>query len=293
MNKVNNNLFPFRDKWIHLDGNQIRYIDEGKGDILLFCHPSIATSFMYRNLVLKLSPQYRCIALDFPGFGMSTARKGYEHSIQSQAHIVSELIHKLDLKDIFPVMQEIGGHAAIMALRAFPERVKGIIITDTIIFPVSEYPRITKMLDLINGKLFTLLNARFNLMIRGTYRFGIRNRKLSITERNAYNNAFDTKEKRRLVTSMLHQLKKEESLLRDVKHAFETTFNNTPALLIYGEKDPLFEMDIPQSILALLPVSELHIIKGEAHFPHEGAPDEMAEIIHQWITRLHGHLSES
>lgn len=33
----------------------------------------------------------------------------------------------------------------------------------------------------------------------------------------------------------------------------------------------------------LLPNSELHWIKGEAHFPHEGAPEEMNLIVADWL----------
>jgi hypothetical protein len=29
--------------------------------------------------------------------------------------------------------------------------------------------------------------------------------------------------------------------------------------------------------------TELHFIKGEAHFPHEGTPDEMSNIINNWL----------
>jgi len=196
---------------------------------------------------------------------------------------MTEFIEKLDLNDLYPVVQEIGGHAAIIALLPTPHKIKGVIITDTILFPVSEYKKISTMLEFINGSFFNFFNKRFNLLIRASYRFGIRNRKLSKDERQFYKNVFDTMEKRRLITHMLYQLKNEESLMRRIKNGFEVTLNKKPALLIYGSKDPVHELGISKRIKNMLPFSELHLIEGEAHFPHEGAPDEMARLISNWI----------
>jgi haloalkane dehalogenase len=286
MNTISKALFPFESKWIDLGGNRVHYVDEGHGDTLLFCHPSIATSFMYRHLIRLLSPNYRCVALDFPGFGLSTAHTTYTYSIQSQAEVMSMFIEKLALTNLYPVVQEVGGHAAIIALLPTPQKVKGVIITDTILFPISEYKRISNMLGFINSMFFNFVNGQFNLLIRVSYRFGIRNRKLSKAERQVYKRAFDTKEKRRLITHMLNRLKVEEGLMNKIRNGFETTLNKKPALLIYGSKDPVHEMGISQRIKSMLPYSELHLIEGEAHFPHEGTPNKMARLISNWMVKL-------
>lgn len=268
---------------MEIDGNRIHYTDEGKGPVLLFCHPSIATSFMYRRFISELSRSYRCVALDFPGFGLSTAAPGYRFTIQSQSVIVEKLIRNLKLDNIYPVVQEIGGHAALTALSKTPDKVKGIILTDTIIFPISEIPKFAKFLKLVNGPIFTFLSTNFNFLIRATYRFGIRKRKLSKEERKVYRNMFDTREKRKRITQMLYQLVLEEELMKGVKRSFETIFANLPVLLIYGDKDDVYKLGMPRMIQNLIKNTELHLINDEAHFPHEGAPDEMIAIIREWL----------
>lgn len=275
-------MFPFRSKWMDIQGSRVHYIDEGRGPVLLFCHPSIATSWMYRHLIGALSGSFRCIALDFPGFGMSTAASNYAPSIHSQSMVVAALVERLDVWNVIPVVQEIGGHAALAALLQSPERIQAMILTDTLIFPVSEYPRIQKMLGLIQAAPFRFLNARFNLMVRMTYRFGIRKRRLSRAERKEVRQMFATRERRRLVLHMLHQLREEEDLMRRIKEGFETVLRHVPTLLIYGDRDPIHEMGISKRIHALLPQSTLHLIPGEGHFPHEGAPEEMVEVIAGW-----------
>ncbi|HLG41667.1 MAG TPA: alpha/beta fold hydrolase [Chitinophagaceae bacterium] len=278
-------VYPFESKWINIKGNNIHYIDEGKGKTILFCHPPVSSSFMYRNLIKQLSVCYRCVTLDFPGFGLSDAAPDYDQSIRSQSVIIESFLEQLQLKEIFLLMQEVGGHATIIALMKQPANLKGIILTDTIIFPVSAYPKIFKMLNFVNGGIFNFLNCNFNLLIRAMTRFGINNRKLSKEERNVYKELFNTKEKRELITFMLHQLVVEEPLLRNIQTAFETIFNKVPALLIYGSKDPLHKLGIPERINAMLTNSELHFIIGEGHFPHEGEPEKMTVIIKDWMNK--------
>jgi haloalkane dehalogenase len=281
-------LYPFQSKWTTVDGHRIHYIDEGEGDAILFCHPPVASSFMYRNIIKELSKNHRCIALDFPGFGLSLIAPGsnYVQSINNQAAILDGFLKNIQLQSTFFLMQECGGHAAMKVLMQQPGKLKGIIITDTIIFPVSTYPRIKTMLSLVNGSVFNFINTNFNFLIRAMTRFGIRNRKLSKEERNTYKQMFKSKETRRASTHMLHQLVIEEELLLKIQTAFETTFNKLPTLIIYGEKDPLTGMGVPRRINNLLLNSELHLIKGEGHFPHEGEPLKMCELIGSWVDRL-------
>lgn len=283
MKSYNPLLFPFQSKWLNIDDNNIHYIDEGAGEIILFFHPPIASSFMYRNMIKCLVPYYRCIAIDFPGFGLSSAANGLQHSIQTQANIVEKFLEKLYLQNFYFVMQEVGGHAALLAIMKHPENLKGIILTDTIIFPVSQYPRLTRMLNIVNSTFFNFINSNFNLLIKISTRSGFGPRKLTKEERDTYLEMFDTKEKRKRTTMLLHELVTREDLLKKIQTAFETTFNTTPTLLIYGEKDSLTKLKVPQRIKNLLHDAELHFIEGVEHFPHEGTPEAISLIIQNWI----------
>src|SRR5688500_15349964 len=157
-------LYPFQSKWTSINGQSIHYIDEGKGEVILFCHPPVASSFMYRNMIKILSKNFRCIALDFPGFGLSSLStdSSYKQSINSQAEILDLFLKNIQLRSAYLLMQECGGHAAMKVFIQQPEKLKGVIITDTIIFPVSQYPKIKRMLSLVNGPFFNFFNTNFN-----------------------------------------------------------------------------------------------------------------------------------
>ena len=75
--KVDTELFPFKSRSAELgSGATIHFIDEGQGPLLLLLHGNPTWSFLYRNIVSGLKDRFRCIAPDYPGFGLSIAPAG-------------------------------------------------------------------------------------------------------------------------------------------------------------------------------------------------------------------------
>ena len=285
MKEYNSSLYPFESKWTQIEGNQIHYIDEGQGDVILFSHPPLASSFMYRDFVKFLRKQYRCIALDYPGFGLSAASDHYPMDIEAQSKIVEKFILKLDLNNIYVLGHDTGGPSVFGAAIHHPQLFKGVILTDTIIYPISQYAKLGKMLGIVGATSFTWFNAYTNFLVRTTFKYGIRTTRLTKEVRQEYHRMFNTREKRKHITQMLCSLKESELFMHQIKRGFETVLNNKPALLIYGEKDPVTALGIPDRIHQLLPNSELFLIPKEGHFPHEGQPKQMSEIMHHWIKK--------
>jgi haloalkane dehalogenase len=69
-------LLPYSSHWIEVQGHTIHYLDEGSGPTLLMLHGNPTWSFLYRRLIAGLSDRFRCVALDYPGFGLSRAAAG-------------------------------------------------------------------------------------------------------------------------------------------------------------------------------------------------------------------------
>ncbi|WP_190811447.1 alpha/beta fold hydrolase [Flagellimonas sp. S3867] len=285
MNSYNAKLYPFKSKWMDIDGNKIHYIDEGQGTTILFSHPPLGSSFMYREFIKYLRSKYRCIAIDYPGFGLSKANWDYKVGVEQQSIILDSFLQRLNLTDIYVVGHDTGGPSAFKVAIDRPDIFKGLILTDTVIYPISEYSKLAIMLDIVGSGFFGWLNARTNFLVRATFRYGIRTRKLSNAERGQYLSMFNTNAKRTRITQMLFDLKQNEAFMKKVKLGFETVLNLKPTLMVYGSKDPVRELGIVDRICKLLPNSELHLISNEGHFPHEGQPIKMSQLIEDWISK--------
>ena len=43
--------YPFENKYIQLETGKLHYVDEGKGDVILFIHGVPTWSFLYRDFI--------------------------------------------------------------------------------------------------------------------------------------------------------------------------------------------------------------------------------------------------
>jgi len=64
-------LFPFTSRLVEIDSARPHYVDEGSGPVLLFLRGAPNWSFFYREFIRDLCSDFRCVALEFPGFGLS------------------------------------------------------------------------------------------------------------------------------------------------------------------------------------------------------------------------------
>ncbi len=279
-------LFPFESRWVDIGQHSIHYVDEGKGPVILFSHAALGSSFMFRKFIEILSPFYRCIALDYLGFGLSSDVPSQNYSILTQSYILQEFIHRLNLTDIIGLGHDTGGPSLFRVAAEHPNLFQGLILTDTLIFPSYTYERIHRMLSLVGSGLFQWVNAQTNFLAKATFSRGITTRKLSQEEKRQYEQLFSTPHKRRRITQLLYSLREESKMMEELSQAFKKHLKDKPSLLIYGEKDPLTQLGIPQRIHEMLSKSELLFVEKEGHFPHEGQPEFMANSIHQWIQAL-------
>lgn len=129
---VNKNLFPYQNRFIKLSGgHHIHYIDEGNGPLLLMLHGNPTWSFLYRKLIAELKDNFRCIAPDLPGFGLSEAPQDYDFSASAHSKVLEDFIKALKIESFIMIGQDWGGPLGLHLATRFPEKVKGAILGNT------------------------------------------------------------------------------------------------------------------------------------------------------------------
>jgi len=118
-------------------GARVHYVDEGQGPTLLFLHGNPAWSFQWRELIRTLRSSFRCVALDYPGFGLSAGPRGYGYTPREQSLVVEELVSRLGLRDVTLVMQDWGGPIGLGFAGRRPELVRGVVLGSTWAWPTS------------------------------------------------------------------------------------------------------------------------------------------------------------
>jgi haloalkane dehalogenase len=276
-------LYPFESRYVEIDGNQVHYVDEGTGPALLFLHAGPAWSFIYRNFIVGLKDRFRCVALDYPGFGLSTAQEGYGYTLVEHSEIVEKFIQRLNLTEITMMVHDSAGPIGLGVAIRQPDLFKALILTDTFGWALSDHnPSVVRMLKFVSGPVFGFFNQSFNLLPWIVARFAARRRKLSKAERAACTKAFPTWASRRRIQTLFRDLYMQEDYMRGVEQGLKQHLRNLPVLLMYGENDAAVQAGFMSHFEEIFPYHRSILIRGEQHFPHEGAPEEMVAAIQDW-----------
>lgn len=134
--------YPFASHRLNLDGLRYHYIDEGPRDAapLLFVHGNPTWSFAWRNLVRALSPEYRCVAVDHIGCGLSDKPQRHAYTLDQHIGNLSALIESLDLRNITLVAHDWGGCIGMGAAGRLPDRFARFVLMNTAAFRSTRMP---------------------------------------------------------------------------------------------------------------------------------------------------------
>ena len=70
---VSDEMFPFESKFFTTpSGQSMHFVDEGAGEPIVFVHGNPSWSFEFRHLIKDLRSDFRCVAADHIGFGLSS-----------------------------------------------------------------------------------------------------------------------------------------------------------------------------------------------------------------------------
>jgi len=102
------------------NGCDVAYIDEGKGNrVLFFIHGLATYALSWKKNIEYLKDHYRCIAIDLPGNGASS-HGDYPYGVSFFADVVYEIIQKLNLKNVSIVGHSMGSQVAMTTVIRYP-----------------------------------------------------------------------------------------------------------------------------------------------------------------------------
>ncbi len=90
--------YPFESHYAAVEGASLHYADQGSGPPVLMVHGNPTWSVLYRGLIDGLRGQYRCVAVDLAGFGLSVPPPDFSFKPEDQAGLAAGLLDRLDLR---------------------------------------------------------------------------------------------------------------------------------------------------------------------------------------------------
>jgi haloalkane dehalogenase len=268
-------LFPVEHRYLEIDGARLHYVSEGEGETLLLLHGNPAWSFLYRKIIAGLKDDYRCVAPDFPGYGLSTAPPGYGYTPAEHSAILERFVDTLELRDLTIMVQDWGGPIGLGLAGRRPELVRGLIIGNTFAWPLDRDPRIRLFSALMGGPIGRSFTRAFNLVPRFFFWRGFA-QPLAPSVRQAYLAPWRDRDRRAPATIGPRQLVHAKAYLRQVENNLPALADR-PALVVWGEKDFAFHADAIERFEAAFPNHQTIRYPNASHFLQEDVGDQIAD----------------
>ncbi len=274
-------LYPFAAHTLNVGPGRLHYLDEGAGKPVVMVHGTPSWSFLYRHLVRALSSEYRCVAPDNLGFGLSDQPAGFAYTPAAHAENLETFINTLGLKDIVLVVHDFGGPIGLSYALKHPENVRALVVMNTWLWHNRPLERAGKLLANPVGKfLYKQLNFEA-LLLRLVFAD-----KTVLTKKllRHYLGPFPTPASREPLFALVNTLEASNAWF-DALWAERAAVADKPALLVWGVKDKL----VPVSFLArwqeLFTNAETRELDA-GHFVQEEAGERVGQAVKEFLKRL-------
>ncbi len=264
---------------IDVEGFRIEYLEGGRGDVVLLLHGFGANKDNWTRISKQLTPHFRVIAPDLPGFGESSRQPDANYTIAVQADRVNAFVRTLGIQSFHLGGSSMGGNIAGVYAAQHPENLislwlvapGGVATADPsemaktlnagkpnplIVESPEDYQR---LLDFIFVKKPFIPRPLLNQLAKDA----IRNRSIN-------------------------QIIFKQINVASRKIGLESTLKGSvvPTLILWGDNDRVLHVSGANILASVMPKSQVAIMKGVGHLPMIEKPKESAEIYMSFLNQI-------
>jgi pimeloyl-ACP methyl ester carboxylesterase len=261
--------WPLRQR-TRVSGGEIAFDVFGNGPPVVLVHGTPSRSYIWRNVAAALAERHVVHVFDLLGFGDSEKHEGIDASIPAQSRALAELVELWGLEAPAIAGHDIGGAIVLRAHLLDGVPFDRIALIDAVVLRPWITPA-TRHKQNYSDAYRTMPNHIFEQTVIAHLR--------TATARPVDEATFD---------AVFGQWLGEEGQRRYMRNLaqfnerytaeFEPLLGSmqTPARIIWGERDAWLEPALASCLRELLPNSELKLIPEAGHFCMEDRPDEVA-----------------
>jgi pimeloyl-ACP methyl ester carboxylesterase len=266
---------------LELPQGKLRYFEAGSGSSIVFLHGLLVNANLWRKVVARLSPDFRCVALDLPlGSHTLPMPDAADLTPPGLADLIADALDALALEEVTLVGNDTGGALCQIVVTRRPERVGRLVLTSCDYrdnFPPPMF-RYFKPAAAIPGAMKVLmLPMRLRAPRRLPFAFGwLVKRPIDRQTEDSY-----------LLAGMT--IPGVERDLKRVIKGIHTRYTNEaadrlgefdkPALIAWSRNDRFFKPAHAQQLARELPNARLEWIENARSLSPEDEPGQLAELI--------------
>lgn len=247
-------------------GFSMPYLEGGKGDTLVLVHGFAGDKDNFTRVARFLTPHYRVICPDLPGFGEAGRDPQAGYGMAEQAERLRALLDQIAPGKVHLGGNSMGGFIAAQFAAAYPERVASLWLLDAAGTQASHSSALLQQYE-ASGAMPLLVREEQEyaaLLDACTHErpFLPHSVQTALGRRAAADFALHTAIMRRLADSPLLQPQPQYAAI--------------PALVVWGEQDRILHPSGAAAFAALFPRSRTVMMPGVGHLPMVEQPGQTA-----------------
>ena len=286
---------PAEGRHVTVKGASIHYLEEGRGDPIVFIHGNPTSSYLWRNVIPHVLGVGRAVAPDLVGMGRSGKPKIAYRYTDHYASLES-FIEILDLKNITFVLHDWGAALGFDYALRNPDRVKRIAFMEGVLPPIFPQPSFEAMGAEMGGMFRAIKDpVQGRKLIVDDHMFierilpGFVNRPLGAKSMDEYRRPYIDPRHREPLLAWPREIpiagepKDVAARMLAIKDFMVTT--DKPMLLIYAEPGVLVSPKLVPWYVGTIRKLETAFVGQGLHFIQEDNPDAIGRALADWIRR--------
>ncbi|HVU38757.1 MAG TPA: alpha/beta fold hydrolase [Opitutales bacterium] len=131
-------LYPFAPHWLETPAGRLHYVDEGPRDAaaaVICVHGNPTWSFFYRDIIKSLAKNFRVLAPDHLGCGLSDKPQTFSYRLADHIENLAQLAATLPQPTLHFIVHDWGGAIGLGVAERFAARVGKLVVMNTAAFP--------------------------------------------------------------------------------------------------------------------------------------------------------------
>ena len=278
-------------KYVELsEGLRVRYVEAGPADapVILLVHGNAASLDTWRPWMRSLTNEFRVVAIDLPGHGLTRAPADFNASPQGYADLIQQFADRQKLEKFVLVGQSLGGFTAWEYALKHPERLNGLVLVGAAGWPDERPEFKERQKSFLSQALRTELGRKLlkdldsTAVLRDGLMLAYANDALA-TEAvvTRYVEMGRAPGHRDIAVGMLGGWESWPMASPERLAALRV-----PTLIMQGEKDEIVPADHGRKFQAAIPGSQLIVYQGAGHILNEEVADRSAADLKAFIGAL-------
>jgi len=255
---------------IKVNGLSIEYLEGGSGETLLLIHGFTGDKDNWTRLGKHLTPHFRLIAIDLPGFGNSSKAPDGDYTISTQAKRLKSFAEELNLRSFHLGGSSMGGYIASVYASNYPEDIKSLLLVAPLGVNSSELSHFDQ--QLIDGKpnIFFVNNlSDYDLLLDNLF---VERPFLPVPlKKGLAEVAVKNEPLYSMIFNQIYRPVDVPPLEEVLNHLSSRT------QIIWGTKDQIIHVSGAEILGSIIPESTISIMENMGHSPMIENPEETAD----------------